>query len=130
MKSSSIINIFHSYTSLLPGDLNDCLDPTNITDPTCVGGLASVASVIRHSDRRGDSPAKVFPKLDRGSKFVHMHPERWGVNQLAAHGYFGWESFIAPPSIFTDEGRLEANHLLTPTFRPIMTNVDLPRTSK
>lgn len=99
---SSIFNIFHSYTTLLPGDLRDSLDPTNATDPTCVGGLAAVSSIIRHSQLRGDGPAIHRPKMDRQSKFVQMHPEGWGVNRLIAHDYFGYDSFFAPPSLFTD----------------------------
>ena len=78
---SSVINIFASFTSILPGrDLMDCLDPINVTDKSCGDSLASVASVMRHSKTRGDGPAFYFPHLDRDSKFVQMHPEGWGVN--------------------------------------------------
>ena len=126
---SSIFNIFHSYTTLLPGDLRDCLDPTNATDPTCVGGLAAVSSIIRHSQLRGDGPAIHRPKMDRQSKFVQMHPEGWGVNRLIAHDYFGYDSFFAPPSLFTDERRLGNIELLMEGFQPLMTNIDLTPTS-
>ncbi|KAL7482302.1 hypothetical protein ACHAW6_007980 [Cyclotella cf. meneghiniana] len=127
---SSIFNIFWSFTSLLPGDLNDCPDPTNTTEATCVKGSAAVASVIRHSIERGDGPAFHFPKLDRESKFVATHPEGWGVNRLILHDYFGWECFNAPPSLFTDEERLGSINLLTPNFRPTMSNVALLPSSK
>ena len=127
---SSIFNIFWSFTSLIPGDQSDCPDPTNSTDTTCVKGSAAVASVIRHSKERGDGPAFHFPKLDRQSKFVSMHPEGWGVNRLILHDYFGWDSFNAPPSLFTDDERLESVNLLTPNFRPTMSNVALLPSSK
>ncbi|KAL7529722.1 hypothetical protein ACHAXR_009329 [Thalassiosira sp. AJA248-18] len=68
--NSTAINLFVSFATLLSGDQTDCLDPANITDETCAGGLASVASVIRHSQQRGDGPAVHIPKLDRVSKFV------------------------------------------------------------
>lgn len=127
---SSIFNIFWSFTSLLPGDLNDCPDPANATDTTCVGGSAAVASVIRHSIESGDGPAFHFPKLDRESKFVAMHPEGWGINRLILHDYFGWNSFEARPSLFTDEKRLGSTNLLTPNFRPTISNLALLPSSK
>jgi hypothetical protein len=126
---TSIFNIFHSYTTLLPGDLRDCLDPSNITDPSCVGGMAAVASIMRNSKARGDGSAVHRPRLDRESKFVQMHPEGWGVNRLISGDYFGWESFLAPPSLVIDEVRLGSINLLTPEFTPVMSNVDMPPTS-
>ncbi|KAL7477242.1 hypothetical protein ACHAW6_003055 [Cyclotella cf. meneghiniana] len=101
-----------------------------MTDTTCVGGSAAVASVIRHSKERGDGPAFHFPKLDRESKFVATHPEGWGVNRRILHEYFGWDSFEARPSLFTDEERLGSTNLLTPNFRPTMSNLALLPSSK
>ena len=117
---SSVINIFASFTSILPGDLTDCLDPTNVTDPSCGDCLASVASVMRHSKTRGDGPSFYFPYLDRESKFVQMHPEGWGVNRLVSHDYFGWDRFFAWTSLFTDENRLSWTNLLSQNFCPMI----------
>ena len=94
-----------------------------------MGGLAAVSSIIRHSQLRGDGPAIHRPKMDRQSKFVQMHPEGWGVNRLIAHDYFGYDSFFAPPSLFTDERRLGNIELLMEGFQPLMTNIDLTPTS-
>ncbi|KAL3776718.1 hypothetical protein HJC23_001505 [Cyclotella cryptica] len=126
---SCVIGELHYRLGLLPGDLDDCLDPTNATDPTCVGGSAAAASVIRHSIEEEEGPAFHFPKLDRESRFVAMHPEGWGVNRLVLHDYFGWEFFNAPPSLLTDENRLGSVNLLTPNFRPTITNVALSPSS-
>ena len=126
---SSVINIFTSFTSILPGDLTDCLDPTNVTDKSCGDSLASVASVMRHSKTRGDGPSFYFPHLDRESKFVQMHPEGWGVNRLVSHDYFGWDRFFGSSSLFSDEDRLSSTNLLSQNFRPIVTNVALSPTS-
>ena len=125
----SVINIFASFTSILPGDLTDCLDPTNVTDPSCGGCLASVASVMRHSKTRGDGPSFYFPYLDRESKFVQMHPEGWWVNRLVSHDYFGWDRFFGYTSLFSDENRPSSTNLLSRNFRPIITNMVLPPTS-
>lgn len=122
-------NIFQCFTSLLPGDMHGCLDPTNITDPSCTGGLAAVSSIMRHSQLREEGPALFRPNLDKESKFVQMHPEGWGVNRLIAHDYFGWDSFYATPSLFTDTNRLRTITLMTPDYQPLITNVDLSPTS-
>ena len=126
---TSVFNLFQSYTTILPGDLRDCLDPTNTTDPSCVGGWASVSSIIRHSKLRGDGPSFYIPLMDRESKFVQMHSEGWGVNRLVAHDYFGWDAFRAPPSLFADTNRLETINLMTPDFTPTMANLDMKPTS-
>ena len=71
--NSTVINLFVSFATLLGGDPRDCLDPTNITDDSCGGGLASVAAVIRHSQQQdGDGPSLHIPKLDRITKFVQV----------------------------------------------------------
>ena len=80
MNSTAVINHFISFATLLSGDPTDCLNPTNITDRTCAGGVASVASVIRQSQQRGS--ALHIPKLDRVSKFVQV-----GIVMLIFHPY-------------------------------------------
>ena len=72
MNNSTVINLFISYATLLSGDPTDCIHPTNITDDSCGGGLASVAAVIRHSQLNGNGPGLYIPKLDRVSKFVQV----------------------------------------------------------
>ncbi|KAL9186795.1 hypothetical protein ACHAXT_010515 [Thalassiosira profunda] len=127
--NSTFVNLFVSFATLLPGDPADCPDPTNVTDASCAGGLASVASVIRHSQRRGDGPALHIPKLDRVSKFVQMHPEGWGVNRLISHDRFGWPAYFTSPSLFSETGGRDVSLLRTHDFTPIMTNVDLSPSS-
>ena len=69
---STVINVFWSNEGLISGRLSQCLDPTNITDATCEGGLASVAAVIRTSRARGDGPALFFPIIERTTRFVQV----------------------------------------------------------
>eukprot|EP00584_Thalassiosira_punctigera_P010678 CAMPEP_0172535426 /NCGR_PEP_ID=MMETSP1067-20121228/7438_1 /TAXON_ID=265564 ORGANISM="Thalassiosira punctigera, Strain Tpunct2005C2" /NCGR_SAMPLE_ID=MMETSP1067 /ASSEMBLY_ACC=CAM_ASM_000444 /LENGTH=1140 /DNA_ID=CAMNT_0013320359 /DNA_START=87 /DNA_END=3509 /DNA_ORIENTATION=+ len=120
-----MVNLFVSIAALLSGDPSDCPDPANITDESCAGGLASVASIIRHSQQPGN--AIFIPTLDRLSKFVQMHPLGWGVNKLISQEHFGWNGYLSPPSLFSNTGR-DLTEFRTHNFSPVLTNLDLPPT--
>ena len=129
MNSTTILNLFISYATLLPGDPTDyCLETSSDNDASCHGGLASVASVMRRSQNRGEGPSFHVPHLDRVTKFVQMHPSGLGVNRLISHDRFGWDTFIAPPSIYT-ENLFHIPELQSHHFSPVLTNQDIPSTS-
>mmetsp|Transcript_32654 Transcript_32654/g.39673 ORF Transcript_32654/g.39673 Transcript_32654/m.39673 type:complete len:1372 (-) Transcript_32654:215-4330(-) len=124
---STVINVFWSNAGLLSGSLSQCLDPSNITDATCEGGLTSVAAVIRISRARGDGPALFFPVIERTTRFVQMHPLGWGVNRLIMRSQFGWDTFLAPPSLFS--GVRDMSSLQSHDFTPLLSNLDLGPTN-
>lgn len=106
------IHIIDSWADLLGGiTLSDC---RNVTDPSCVGGVANVAAFARHLTRSGasvtDSPSGgtaedieepyiVTPRLDRYSPFVQMHPLGWSVNRLIFVEVLQWKFFISSPAL-------------------------------
>jgi len=71
MVSSAFANLFFSTAPLLSGDLDGCPALPTLGED-CVGGLASVAAVLRRSALAGDGPALFAPALDRQSRLVHV----------------------------------------------------------
>jgi hypothetical protein len=71
MVSSAFANLFFSTAPLLSGDLDGCPALPTLGED-CVGGLASVAAVMRRSALAGDGPALFAPALDRQSRLVHV----------------------------------------------------------
>jgi hypothetical protein len=71
MVSAQAANFFFSAATLLSGDLDGCPALPDLGGD-CVGGLASVAAVMRRSERAGDGPGLFAPVLDRQSRLVHV----------------------------------------------------------
>jgi len=124
---SDSINIFYSRVGLLSGKMSDCLDPTNKTDVSCQSGLASISSVMRASQLNGNGPVLFLPHIERNTRFVQMHPIGWGVNRLIMKDHFEWDTFIAPPSLFT--GIRDVSFLQSHNFKPVLSNVILSITN-
>lgn len=129
--NNTALNYFVSLrVPILPGwdFTRDCIDPANLTDTTCGGGFASINAVLRHSRGRGDGPSFFMPELDRLSKFVQMHPSWWGVNKEVSRDYFGWDSYLTYPSVFSASPQGETD-VRSDDFAPVITNADLPPAS-
>jgi hypothetical protein len=113
---------------LLSGELNDC---RTATDPSCQGGVAAVAACVRH-DIPPTHSTLVFPKLEKQSQFVQVHPLGWNVNRLILQGLLHWKILMSTPSLLLQNERdgygspQDLTYLQDSNFPLLLTNVAVP----
>lgn len=119
----SSVSLVLSRTSLLSGDLNDCL---HIDDDTCQGGVALINAYLRQYSDGIDDGHIVLNRMDYQSVFVQMHPLDWNVNRFILKDYFGYETCWINPSLLGQHiedspiSVRDLSDLQTPQFRPLL----------
>jgi 5'-nucleotidase, C-terminal domain len=129
--TSTTVNLVLTEATLLSGNLDDCW---NADDDSCVGGVAAVSALTRHYSLSGGhrQPVLVFPKFEKQSQFVQVHPLRWSVNRLILQGIMGWNVFMSTPSLLllnAQDGfgsQHDLTYLQSTEFPLLITNVAVP----
>ena len=129
--SINVINLVLTEAPLLSGSLNDCHSPQ---DESCQGGVAAVSAFVRHLTRQQE-PTLVFPKFEKSSQFVQVHPLGWSVNRLILQGLLGWTLLMSTPSLLLQNERdqygsqRDLTYLQDARFPLLLTNVQVPPSS-
>lgn len=124
----STVHLVLTEATLLSGNLDECFDAQ---DEDCEGGVAAVSAFVRHLIPK-DQPRFVFPKFEKQSQFVQVHPLGWSVNRLILQGVFQWKALMSTPSLLLQNGRdgygnkRDLSYLQDADFPFVLTNVDVP----
>lgn len=125
--SPRVVNLVLTCATLLSGDLHECL---TADDPDCRAGVAAVSTFIRHLNPV--EPTLVFPKFEKQSQFVQVHPLGWNVNRLVLQELLQWKLLMSTPSLLLQNQRdnygskRDLSYLQSPQFPLLITNVDVP----
>ncbi|CAB9513891.1 Gamma-aminobutyric acid (GABA) B receptor (Partial), partial [Seminavis robusta] len=123
----SVVNLVATEATLLSGNLDDCYE---VDDDSCQAGVAAVGAFVRHWAK--DQPTLVFPKFEKQSQFVQVHPLGWSVNRLILQGMLGWKLLMSTPSLLLQNQRDEfgsqrdLSYLQSRQFPLLLTNVVVP----
>ena len=123
----SIVNLVVTEATLLSGNLDECF---SVDDESCVAGVAAVSALTRHVSK--NHPVLVFPKFEKQSQFVQVHPLGWSVNRLILQGLLGWKVLMSTPSLLLQNAKdqfgsqHDLTYLQSTEFPLLMTNVAVP----
>ena len=130
---STTINLVLTEAPLLSGSLDDC---HSVEDESCRGGVAAVSAYIRYlAPPSPAQPTLVFPKFEKSSQFVQVHPLGWSVNRLILQGLLGWTLLMSTPSLLLQNERdqygsqRDLTYLQDTNFPLLLTNVQIPPSS-
>ena len=129
----SVIHLVLTEATLLSGSsLEDC---ASVDDESCTGGVAAVSAYVRHFTKQQQQPTQptlVFPKFEKQSQFVQVHPLGWSVNRLILQGLLKWNVFMSTPSLLLQNARdnygsqRDLTYLQERTFPFLLSNVQVP----
>jgi hypothetical protein len=125
------VHVVASQSTMFSGfTLQDC---QTWDDETCVGGVASVSTLLRHSIP-SDQPSLVIPFARTEEVFDQMHPLGWAVWRLILNDRMGWNIVTLLPSVLLqnkiDSGNgLDLSDFQTHDMPLLFTNVAVPPTN-
>lgn len=130
MDETKRVHLSGAWATLLSTERGSLVDCANPSDPTCKGGVASVAAYNRYFS--GDEPSLVLMRADTASPFVQMHKLGWSLNRLVLRERMGWKMFLSSPSLLLQNShdfnasQRDLSDLQTRDMPLVLTNVAVP----
>ena len=127
----AVVHVVTSESTMFSG--SSLVDCQTWDDPTCQGGVATVAALLRHTIPSNESKV-VIPFARTEEVFDQMHPLSWAVWRLILNDYYGYNVVTCLPSVLLQNKADSGNGLDLQDFQShqmplLFTNVNVPPTN-